>query len=256
MNLHARNLHYYDNDNNIEKIKMLHELNQFILNEPCIKNAIKYKIGKSPNVYTPLVKHNNKLGVFIPPEMDSLFWCLYIMKYGEIHYEMLDNKSVVTEKKLKIEYVEKIRLNKVLLKTYKFNTFSELENNLTNDKTLSLTSLLSLCALDNLNIMVIQNKTYYELRMNDSADTAIIQKFDKKFGVKLVDNDFFKNDLIKNDFIQIENVEKPLKAISAYKVNDLILICNKLEIDVKHALSEKTKTKKELYEDIYKKIEL
>ena len=63
-----------------------------------------------------------------------------------------------------------------------------------------------------------------------------------KFGVKLVDTDF-----IKNDFIQIENVEKPLKAISEYKVNDLILICNKLEIDVKHALSEKTKTKKEPY---------
>ena len=245
------NLHYYDNDNNIEKIRKLRDLNQFILNETCIKNAIKYKISKSPNVYTPLVKHDNKLGVFIPPEMDSLFWCLYIMKYGEIHYEMLDNKSVVTEKKIKIEYVEKIRLNKVLLKTYKFNTFSELENNLTNDKTLSLTSLLSLCALDNLNIIIIQNKTYYELRMNDSPDTAIVQKFDKKFGVKLVDTDF-----IKNDFIQIENVEKPLKAISAYKVNDLILICNKLEIDVKHALSEKTKTKKELYEDIYKKIEL
>ena len=173
------------------------------------------------------------------------------MKYGEIHYEMLDNKSVVTEKKIKIEYVEQIRLNKVLLKTYKFNTFSELENNLTNDKTLSLTSLLSLCALDNLNIIVIQNKTYYELRMNDSPDTAIVQKFDKKFGVKLVDTEFFKN-----DFIQIENVEKPLKAISAYKVNDLITICNKLEIDVKQASSEKTKTKKELYEDIYKKIEL
>jgi hypothetical protein len=254
MNLHAMNLHYYDNDNNIEKIKTLHELKQFILNETCIKNAIKYKISKSPNVYTPLVKHNNKLGVFIPPEMDSLFWCLYIMKYGEIHYEMLDNKSVVTEKKLKIEYVEKIRLNKVLLKTYKFNTFSELENNLTNDKTLSLSSLLSLCALDNLNIMVIQNKTYYELCMNDSTDTAIIQKFDKKFGVKLVDTDFLLG--VKNDLIQIENVEKPLKAISAYKVNDLITICNKLEIDVKQPLSDKTKTKKELYEDIYKKIEL
>jgi hypothetical protein len=254
MNLHAMNLHYYDNDNNIEKIQILHDLNQFILNETCIKNAIKYKISKSPNVYTPLVKHNNKLGIFIPPEMDSLFWCLYIMKYGEIHYEMLDNKSVVTEKKLKIEYVEKIRLNKVLLKTYKFNTFAELENNLTNDKTLSLSSLLSLCALDNLNIMVIQNKTYYELRMNDSPDTAIVQKFDKKFGVKLVDSEFLSG--IKNDLIQIENVDKPLKAISAYKVNDLILICNKLEVDVKHAVSDKTKTKKELYEDIYKKIEL
>ena len=248
------NLDYYDNDNNIEKIKILHDLNQFILNEPCIKNSIKNKISKNVKVYTPLLKQNNKLGVFIPPEMDSLFWCLYIMKYGEIHYEMLDNKSVVTEKKIKIEYVEKIRLNKVLLKTYKFNTFAELENNLTNDKTLSLTSLLSLCALDNLNIVVIQNKTYYELRMNDSSDTAVIQKMDKKFGVKLVDNEFVSG--IKNDFIQIENVEKPLKAISAYKVSDLIHICNKLEIDVKHTLSNKSKTKKELYEDIYKKIEL
>ena len=248
------NLHYYDNDNNIEKIKILHDLNQFILNEPCILNSIKNKISKTPKVYTPLVKQNNKLGVFIPPEMDSLFWCLYIMKYGEIHYEMLDNKSVITEKKIKIEYVEKIRLNKVILKTYKFNTFAELENNLTNDKTLSLNSLLSLCALDNLNILVIQNKTYYELCMNDSCDTAIIQKFDKKFGVKLVDNEFVSG--IKNDLIQIENVEKPLKAISAYKVSDLIHFCNKLEIDVKHTLSNKTKTKKELYEDIYKKIEL
>jgi len=248
------NLHYYETDNNIELKTRFKDLNQFILNEACIKNAIKRKISRSPTVYVPLVPRNNKFGVFIPPEMDSLFWCLYIMKYGEIQYEMLDNKSVVTEKKLKIEYVEKIRLNKVLLKTYKFNTFSDLENNLTNEKILSLTSLLSLCALDNLNIVVIQNKTYYELRMNDSSDMAIIQQFDKKFGVKLVDTEFAAS--IKNDFIQIENVEKPLKAISAYKVDDLITICNKLEIDVKQASSEKTKTKKELYEDIYKKIEL
>ena len=248
------NLHYYDNDNNIEKIKIVDELKKFILNEPCIKNTIKNKISKTPKVYTPLVKQNNKLGVFIPPEMDSLFWCLYIMKYGEIHYEMLDNKSVVTEKKIKIEYVEKIRLNKVLLKTYKFNTFTELENNLTNDKTLSLSSLLSLCALDNLNILVIQNKTYFEFCMNDSGDTAVIQKFDKKFGVKMVENKFISE--ITKDLIQIENIAKPLKAISAYKVSDLIHICNKLEIEVKHTLSNKTKTKKELYEDIYKKIEL
>ena len=248
------NLHYYDNDNNIERIQIFNDLHKFILNEACITKSIQYKIRKNTIAYVPFVKPTNTLGVFIPPEMDSIFWCLYIMKYGEIHYEMLDNKTVVTEKKIKIEYVEKIRRNKVLLKAYKFNTFSELENNLTNDKTLSLSSLLSLCALDNLNIIVIQNKTYFELRMNDSNDIAIIQKFDKKFGVKLADNEFVTG--IINDLIQIENVEKPLKSISAYKVHDLINMCNKLEIDVKQVSSDKPKNKKELYEDIYKKIEL
>ena len=52
---------------------------------------------------------------FIPKQKDSLFWCFYIMKNGDANYEMLEHKNIITDKKLKIDYVEKIRKEKMFV---------------------------------------------------------------------------------------------------------------------------------------------
>ena len=60
--------------------------------------------------------------VFYPSEKDSLFWCFYVIKYGLMNYQMLQYKNIVFEKKIKIEYVEKMRKSKQLLKINKDRT--------------------------------------------------------------------------------------------------------------------------------------
>ena len=50
--------------------------------------------------------------IFEPREKDSLFWCFYIMKNGQTAYDMLEHRNFIVEKKLKIEYVEKMRTDK------------------------------------------------------------------------------------------------------------------------------------------------
>jgi hypothetical protein len=65
---------------------------------------------------------------------------------------------------------------------------------------------------------------------------------------------------IKEKYYKIQNLLKPLKGMSSYKVDELIEFCKKMEITImttkmnkKTCLeSTKTKSKKELYEDLIK----
>ena len=50
----------------------------------------------------------------------------------------------------------------------------------------------------------------------------------------------------------MDNVEKPIKPFSAYKLPDLIDIAIKLGFEITNKTSNKAKNKKELYEDIVK----
>jgi hypothetical protein len=198
---------------------------------------------------TKFVKPKDKF--FIPKEKDKLFWCFYIMKNDYIQYEMLENRNLIIEKKIKIEYVEKIRKDKQAIKTYKFTTLTNMENNLVNEEKINIGTFLSLCVFENINILYIKNKTYYELLMNDSKEIFIIYELDyKKFGIEKNTRD--NSDNIKNNLFQLNNIEKPIKAISSYKLQELIDISNKLGIETIHKITNKSKNKTELYEEIVK----
>ena len=90
-------------------------------NISCIHDIIlqKYKNWELHILYNKNINKNYKKStVFVPNEKDKLFWCFYIIKYGIIAYEMVENKNIVFEKKIKIEYVKKIRQNKKIIKQY------------------------------------------------------------------------------------------------------------------------------------------
>ena len=110
---------------------------------------------------------------------------------------------------------------------------------------------MTLCAIDKINVIFISNKTYYELLMNDTKNIYIIRevenqsKYNKKYGFEIGNLDLLHQ--IRSTLYKIETLEKPIKALSSYKLQDLIDICNKLSIEVKHD-NGKNKTKNELYE--------
>jgi uncharacterized protein involved in tolerance to divalent cations len=170
------------------------------------------------------------------------------MKNGDTSYEMLEHKNLIVKKKLKIEYVEKIRKEKQTVKTYKFATLTHIENNLANDNIIDTKTFLTLCAIENINVIYVKNKSYFELLMNDTNDTYIVYWFQNgKFGYEK--NDEVLNS-IKSTHYKLDNIENPIKSLSTYKLQELVDICQKLGIEFMNKETNKGKNKKDLYEAI------
>jgi hypothetical protein len=113
---------------------------------------------------------------------------------------------------------------------------------------------LSLCAVENINVIYISKKTYYELLMNDSNVIYIVHeipsqsKYYNKYGFEMATEESLNT--IRSSLYKIENVCKQIKSASSYKVQELIEICTKLAIETINKETGKTKSKNDLYESI------
>ncbi len=172
------------------------------------------------------------------------------MKHGLLSYEMLPHKNVIGEKKFKIEYIEVMRKNKAILKTHKFSTLTNMENVLANERHLDIATFFSLCVLENKNVLFIKNKTYFELLMNDDEDIYVVYYLNKKYGFELGNIKAISQ--MKEPLIKLDNVQKPLKPIASYKLDELITMCNKLGLDIVNVETKKSKNKKDLYDTLFK----
>jgi hypothetical protein len=234
------------------------DLEPYILNENNMLSYLKYKLDEPTNKTTKkdvIVKQSkscNKPTFFTPKEKDTLFWCYYIITNGELSYEMLNSRNILVEKQNKIHYITKIRENKQIVKTYKFDTLTNIETNLANDNLINIKTVMSLCAIDKINVVFISKKTYFELLMNDDDLIYVINetesKYNKKYGFQMIKKT--ELDTIRQTFYKIEVLDKPIKSLSSYKLQDLIDICNKLAIEIVNKDTGKKKTKNELYESI------
>ena len=59
-----------------------------------------------------------------------------------------------------------------------------------------------------------------------------------------------KIELYRSTLFKLESVDKPIKSISSYKVSELVEFCNKLGIEIYDKDTNKSKSKKELYESL------
>ena len=238
----------------LEYNDVLDELQDYILNESRVNKSIKMKITKvkqsCEKVVPPKVTQSQTL--FTPSQQDSLYWCFYIMKNGDYIYETIPNKTTLLAKQHKIELISSIRQNKDAVKTYKFDTIANIENNLVNEVNLNIKSFLTLCVIENINVIYVSNKTYYESIINDTDTIYIVrelpEKYHKKYGYELATMDGINN--IRESHYKIENINKTIRSLASYKVCDLIEICNKLGIETIKKDTNKTKTKNDLYESI------
>jgi len=239
-------------------------LDNYILNETNIKSYLKYDFLNQNNKYNSekLVKSEksgkinraNESNIFIPKEYDTLFWCYFIIKNGDVKYELLNVRNTLVCKQLKIEFVESIRQNKQIVKTYKFDTITNIENNLVNENNISIKTIMTLCAIDNINLIFISRKSFFELLMNDDKPIYIIREFDgsnyknsaKKYGFEIANSSMLED--IRSNLFKLDKLDKPIKALSSYKVQELIDISRKLDIEIINKDTGKNKTKNELYE--------
>ena len=193
--------------------------------------------------------------ILIPSDSDSLFWCLYIIKNGLTNYSQLTNRNLIVEKKLKIEYVERLRKEKQLIKQYKFDTLTNIENSLANESRIDINTFLTLCVVGCLNVFYIKKNTFFELNMNDSNKIYIIKYVPEKdkYGFEETNKDNVSD--FRDKFYKLDNISKPIKSMTSYKTEELIDICNKLGIETTITSENdnpKNKSKKDLYESIIK----
>lgn len=207
-------------------------------------------------------KYNNNLKY----KEDTFFWCFYDLLYKE---NLIDEHVLKVEKETKILLLEELRKNKLKLKKkYKLNI---LEDELLNAKKISFNTFCGLCFLKDISIFIVtSNNTYsYFLNNNELIENNMLNSYELfniielKYNNSLINvknNIITKINLSENDYKNIitnyyylEDLEKPLKSITYYKLDDLINISNKLKINIYNDISKK-KTKKDLYFDILNKL--
>ena len=213
----------------------LKNLNKIIKNGAGYDNIRKVP-GKQTNRFNKEVNKDesssscssSKGDTFFPNVHDSLFWSFYIMKNGQEAYESLGKINIVIERKIKIEYIERFRESKQVLKTYKTAPLTHLENVLLNEKQIDIKTLIALCVIEGISFMYIYKNTYFEMNIDADESTQIhaIVRMDMptKYGYKIIQD----AKPIRESFYKIDNMNKPLKSMSAYKLDELVVFCNKL----------------------------
>jgi hypothetical protein len=77
------------------------KLQDYMLDEKTIQSSLEKRLENdiikiTTNKYFEQ-KSKERINMFTPKQKDSLFWCFYILKYGEQKYEMLENINIVLE---------------------------------------------------------------------------------------------------------------------------------------------------------------
>lgn len=216
---------------------LLNQLEPFMFYEFDENNMSRKETIKNP----PLEKKTSK-GVFFPKYKDKLFWCYYILKYGKLQYENINIHPFKIEKKIKEECITLLNSNKTKLKERKIKYDV---NDLLCEPCISLNVFFALCCASCINIVLVKEKTYF--KMIDNADGVINYIYQDKnhgFGIKTNTS----CDLSKTHLESI-SLLKSLRAVSAYKLNEIENMCSILNISLQDSHGKRI-TKNELYSKI------
>ncbi len=228
-----------------------HNIDFVSLNDMSISNNNNNKQKNKEYVKSSIIKRDT---TYKPTQKDSLFWCFYIIKYGFSKYEMeIGNKHFVIEKQEKIKYIEMLRENKYkdILKTHKIKPLTSIEDNLANEDRISIKTFFALCVLENINIILIDKRKIYESIMTDDPKTFVIQRN------SLTCDNYIELDVLpetintyRETYYKMTTFDVSLKSMASYKLDELLELCKKLNINTNTDTNNVTKrvTKKDIYE--------
>ena len=216
--------------------------------KPLIANTTTEKPQPQPQPQPPRLEFRTNLN-----QIDSLFWCLYVMKHGMFKYDQLTNHFTAHQDGKRDE-VMRLREGAKALKQstgIKF-TASAIETDIMSIMTVRAFQVL--VHLNSLNAVFMNphNRVYAEF-ISDAVSNKpvyLIKRIDNKT-TRLSMTQATDHELtsLRATHYRIENVQKPMKAVSAYTVAELTEMCHTLKIQ----LSPKIK-KQELYDLIVKKL--
>ena len=164
---------------------------------------------------------------------------------GDFSYMTVHN-TFSTEKLEKINYLETFRNEKQLCKKYKVK-LNHIEDQLLNSIFIDISTFYMLCVLRNISI-IIYNKHFYWSHICDN-NVFIIKYQDKKVSIYNQLNTQDEIEKIKSSKVEAANINKVIKSMSSYKMLDLKIICDKLNINM-YKENGKKKKKQEIYQEI------
>ena len=193
------------------------------------------------------------LDMYKPLEKDSLFWCFYILKNGYSNYEMeINDKRFFIEKDEKFKYIEILRQNKDVLKMHKIKPLTEIEDDLANKQCIGIKTFFALCVFEKINVMLIDNRKIYEIICADTTTNPIRVIHRNSLTLEHHIELNMTDDILqryRDNYYKISGFDNVLKAMSYYKVDELMELCKKLNICVSEDKdNKKKKTKKDIYE--------
>lgn len=195
----------------------------------------------------------SSLGLWTPSSTkDKLFWCFYYVWKGDHGYTEAREHAFRIEKETKINAIEELRTKANDVKRYGLK-LTDIESELVAAKRISYKGLCGLCIAFGIRIVYIRGRTYIDIAPGDECAGLIITRDGitgvKKSPVGEIIPCAAELETLVNDLYFIQDPSKPIKAISAYKLSDLILIAKKLDVTLNDD-GGKRKLKKRLYEDI------
>ena len=238
----------------------------------------KYQMSLVPNIPLSRVKidYSKKYSKYNEPFkitnhknfQDKLFWLFYklINNFQDSDLETLNSFTIM--KDFKFGVVEKLRSQKNSLKNFKISK-TYVEDDLTNNEKISFKTFHALCVLYLINVIILRsNNSYCVLCTNNDEKVYNLQNYKvlqlsnekmsaqfNNFDVELLNGSLSEEELQNYlvSYFHIENIEKPLKAFSSYKLDDLTKIAEQLQISIYDENGKKRK-KQDLYEKIVQKV--
>jgi hypothetical protein len=217
-----------------------------------IQNKTKNEETKlEPKIFQKKDKEVNNF--FYPKEKDGLFWCFFIIQNGFEKYEYPDATSFVNEKTTKFKLIEHMRHNKQQLKSKKIKNIKEdVEDELANKQTIGMKTFIALCISHNINIMYIHKRKCFEIIFDEESPVYVvhcINNADCSAYKYCYQQNVTKEQLeiYRTEYFNWESFDKPLKAMSSYKLDELTELAKRLGLSENGGDLSK-KTKKDLYE--------
>lgn len=278
-NNNNNNLKHYqhrknDTNENAVVYNVVEELQDYMFTGDNLKQFNKHNFGlisksldKKQNIRVPTnsVMDFNKDkpkkptdNIYKPFQTDSLFWCFYILKYGLSKYEMeVGNQHFTIEKTEKFKYIDILRKNKDILKINKIKPLSELENDLANNQRISIKTFFALCIFEKINILLVDKRKIYESITTDDSKVYVVHRnalsFEHSIEFNVLDD---KLALFRDTYYKVQGFDSGLKSMTSYKVDELLELCKKLDINICNSNSNSNKsesinkkmTKKYIYE--------
>lgn len=196
-----------------------------------------------------------------PPSCsDSILWSAYIMLYGTEKYETIENPYVESNR-FKFELIEVMRQNKPILKANKIK-LSGLEESLVHKPFITLETLHAIAVCNSISVCIVQYRKYYEISSGgaNGCDTFILEKIKGNYVLYIAPHNVNMEYLayIRKNYWLMESISAPISRITAYKLQDLVDISQKLNLPVVNVTpgrfgsmpTQKRKTKSDLYEGI------
>ena len=240
-----------------------------ILNEFMLTNSKKQSIIDSFNETDKPVTNNDKpqkqtnetnenAEIYFSNKQNPLFWTVYINIYGYENYMQISNKygnAELEEKQKMIEFLKKnySKLKEVSKKVTKV-MIQEWMSELMSASKISVQLLQLFSVYYKKNIMVYNeiNNTYLKFSSGVSEETelpmVIVKTRNNNYGVYIDITHEKINELMNG--VCLEDIEKPLKGISSYKMSELI------DLAIKCGIQHEQMKKPDLYGKIWNHLQM